>query len=258
MNIITKSAQHIDKIRTSWQYLTELLMIVYQSIEPGMTLKDIEAIVVRYIEKHNLIAAFKNYNGFPWYLCTSLNDCLVHGIPDRTIIKSWDLLKIDIGINYRWAISDAAFSIIVWWWAANPEGQHIIDVSKWALDEGLKSVRTGNFIASFGEVVSEYVYNHWCSVIKDLTWHGVGSKVHEDPHIYNYAHQSWYKVRFKPGMVVALEPIIARTSEKYIEDKVNKRNLYTCNGDLGAQREYTVDITDNGPEILAWVQSLSF
>ena len=148
MNIITKSIQQIDKIRT--------------------TLKDIEIIVIRYIEKNNLIAAFKNYNGFPWYLCTSLNDCLVHGIPDRTIIKTGDLLKIDIGINYRWAISDAAFSIIVWWWASNPEGQHIIDVSKWALDEGLKSVRTGNFIASFGESVSDYVYSHGCSVIKDL------------------------------------------------------------------------------------------
>lgn len=228
--------------------------MIEQSLEPGMSLKDAEDIAIRYIERHSLIAAFKWYNGFPAYICTSLNDCVVHGIPDRTILKPGDLLKVDIGINYNGAISDAAFSKVIWWSETNPEAQHLIDVSKWALDAGMKMVRSGNFIASYSEAVADYVYGHDCSVIKDLTGHGVGSKVHEDPHIYNYPHPSGYKIRFKPGMVFALEPIIARTSEKYKEDKINKRNLYTQHADLGAQWEYTVAITDKGTEILAGIQ----
>jgi methionyl aminopeptidase len=189
-------------------------------------------------------------------LCTSLNDCVVHGIPDRTILKPWDVLKVDAGINYRWAISDAAFSIVVWWGETNPAGQLLIDITKWSLDEGIKHVQPWNLIANYSEAVGEYIYSRNHSVIKNLTWHGVGTHVHEDPHIYNYPHASGYKIRFQAGMVVALEPITAQTSESYIEDKLNWRNLYTKHWDLWAQWEYTVAITDNWPEILAGIQNL--
>jgi methionyl aminopeptidase len=256
MKIITKSRQQIDKIRVSGQYLTELLHLTYQHCAPGTMLRDIEKIAIDYIDKHHLIAAFKWYWWFPWYICTSLNDCVVHGIPDRTILKPGDLLKIDIGINYRWAISDAAFSVVIWWPETNPEAQALIDVTKWALDRGMEVIKPGNLIAQYGELVSEYIYSHNHSIIKNLTWHGVGVHVHEDPYIYNYPHSSGYKIHLKPGMVIALEPITAQTSESYIEDKTNKWNLYTEHGDLWAQWEYTVAIGDNGPEILAWIQHL--
>lgn len=256
MKIIKKSKDQIDKIRISWQYLTELLQLCYQHCTPWATLKDIENIVINYINKHHLIAAFKWYGGFPGYLCTSLNDCVVHGIPDRTILKPWDVLKVDAGINYRGAISDAAFSIVIGGPETNPQGQLLIDVTKWSLDAGMRVVQPGNLIAQYGEIVSEYIYSRNHSVIKNLTWHGVGTHVHEDPHIYNYAHASGYKIRFQPGMVIALEPITAKTSESYVEGKLNERNLYTKHGDLWAQREYTVAIGDNGPEILAGIQNL--
>lgn len=256
MKIIKKSKDQVDKIRVSGQYLTELLHLTYQHCTPGTTLKEIEQIVIEYINKHHLIAAFKWFGWFPWYLCTSLNDCVVHGIPDRTILKPWDVLKVDAGINYRGAISDAAFSIVVWWAESNPAWQLLIDITKWSLDEWIQHVQPWNLIANYSEAVSKYIYSRNHSVIKNLTWHGVGTHVHEDPHIYNYPHASWYKIRFQPGMVVALEPITAQTSESYIEDKLNWRNLYTKHWDIWAQWEYTVAIGDNGPEILAGIQSL--
>ncbi len=256
MKIIKKSRQQIDKIRVSGQYLTELLHLTYQHCTPDTMLKDIEQIVIDYITKHKLIAAFKWFWWFPWYLCTSVNDCVVHGIPDRTLLKPGDVLKVDIGINYRGGITDAAFSIVVGGTDTNPAGQLLIDVTKWALDLGISAVQPGNLLAQYGELVSEHIYGHNHSIIKNLTWHGVGTHVHEDPNIYNYPHASGYKTRFLPGMVVALEPITAQTSESYIEDKTNSRNLYTKHGDLGAQREYTVAIWDNGPEILAGLQNL--
>lgn len=253
MNIIKKSRQQIDKIRVSWQYLTELLHLTYQHCTPDTMLRDIEQIVIDYISKHKLIAAFKWFWWFPGYLCTSLNDCVVHGIPDRTLLKPGDVLKVDIGINYRGAISDAAYTIVVGGWDTNPSGQLLIDVTKWSLDAGIQAVQPWNLIAQYGEAVSDYIYDNNHTLIKNLTWHGVWTYVHEDPYIYNYPHPSGYKIRFVPGMVVALEPITAQTSESYIEDKINKRNLYTKHGDLGAQREYTVAIWDNGPEILAGI-----
>ncbi len=255
MKIIKKSPTQIDIIRTSGQYLTELQHIIYAQCTPGTTLKELEQIVIDYIAKHKLIAAFKDYGGFPWYLCTSLNDCVVHGIPDRTILKPWDLLKVDIGINYRGGISDAAFSIVVWWPETNPEAQLLIDLTKQALDLWVPHVLPNTLIAKYSQAVSEHMTHHNHSIIKNLTWHGVGVKVHEDPHIYNYLHPSMYKTRFQSGMVVALEPITAQTSTSYIEDPINKRNLYTKHGDFWAQREYTVAITDNGPEILAGIAS---
>lgn len=256
MHIIKKSNQHIDKIRTSGQYLTELLHILYQQCAAGILLKDLETTTKAYLDQHHLISAFKDFNGFPGYLCLSLNDCVVHGIPDRTVLKDWDVLKVDMGINYRGAISDSAFSIVIGGADKNPEGQLLIDVTKESLDEGMKHVGPWKFIAEYGEAVSDYVYSHHHSIIKNLTGHGVGTHVHEDPNIYNYPHPSGYKIKFNPGMVIALEPITAQSSESYIEDKINGWNLYTKHGDLGAQREYTVAITDNGPEILAGIQSL--
>ncbi|AKH33075.1 Methionine aminopeptidase 1 [candidate division SR1 bacterium Aalborg_AAW-1] len=256
MHIIKKSTQHIDKIRTSGQYLTELLHILYQQCTAGIMLKDLETTTKNYLDQHHLISAFKDFNGFPGQLCLSLNDCVVHGIPDRTLLKDGDVLKVDMGINYRGAISDSAFSIVIGGGDKNPEGQLLIDITKGALDEGMKYVQPGKFIAEYSEAVADYVYSHNHSIIKNLTGHGVGTHVHEDPNIYNYPHPSGYKIKFNPGMVVALEPITAKTSESYIEDKINGWNLYTKHGDLGAQREYTVAITDNGPEILAGIQSL--
>lgn len=130
MHIIKKSTQHIEKIRISGQYLTEVLQILYQQCAPGITLKELENTMKFYIEKHHLLAAFKDFNGFPGYLCLSLNDCIVHGIPDRTILKDGDVLKVDAGINYRGAISDSAFSIVIGGADKNPAGQTLIDVTK--------------------------------------------------------------------------------------------------------------------------------
>lgn len=169
MNIISKSNHVIEKIRIAGQYHNELLMMLYQYIAPGQTLKDIEDVAMRYIKKHNLIAAFHGFNGYPAYICTSLNDCVVHGIPDRTVLKPGDLLKVDLGINYLGGISDAAFSVVVGGPETNPEAQHMIDTSKNALDAGMKLVKAGNFISHYSEAVADHVRENHFSVIKTLT-----------------------------------------------------------------------------------------
>ncbi len=254
--VIIKTPAQIAKIRTSGEYLTELLQMLYQSIAPGMSLIALQDIAMRYIDQHHLIPAFYQYGWFPGKICLSVNDCVVHGIPDRTILKAWDLLKVDAGINYQWAISDAAFSIVVWWAETNPEAQWLIDATKAALDTGLAYIQSGKELIHRATHIEKYMNDRNYSVIRSLTGHGVGVDVHEAPHIYNHPHKTMRKHRFQKGMVVALEPITALASVGYIEDMVNNRNLYTDQWDLGAQREYTVVVTDNGPEVLAGIQKL--
>jgi len=255
-NIIIKTAEQINNIRESGKYLTELLHILYKACKPGVSHLDLEAIAQSYMDKHNLKGAFKGYQGFPANLCTSVNECVVHGIPDETVLKEWDLLKVDCGVIYKEAISDAAFSIVIGWDETNPEAAALIRATKWALDGGLKEVAAWKTTAWYSKVCYEHLEARGFSVIKTLTGHGVGTYVHEQPYIYNYPHPDTHKTIWKSGMVVALEPITAVTSTEYVPSKINDRNLDTKNKDLGAQREYTLLITDNGYEILAGIQEI--
>lgn len=251
-----KSQEQIGKIRESGKYLTELLYKLYDMSKPGVSLLELEIYADDYMNKNRLRGAFKGYHGFPTNLCTSVNECVVHGIPDDYKLKPWDLLKIDCWVNYQGGISDSAFSIIAGWDVTNPQWAKLIQATKGALEEGMKYLKPGKQIVEYSQTVFDHMINAGFSIIEPLTGHGVGTLVHEPPYIYNWPHPDTKKHRWQPGMVVALEPITAEVSNTYIEDKINHWNLYTNQRDLGAQWEYTAAITDNGYEILSGIQEL--
>jgi len=252
-NIIYKTPEQIENIRVSGRYLTELLWLIYSHAKPWVSGIELEEIAQAFLDKHHIVWAFKGYEWFPTNLCFSNNDCVVHGKPDETILKEGDLLKIDAGVDYQWWISDAAISFVVWWKGINKKADHLVVSTKWALDHGLSVVRPWHSLFQYGKAVHEYLVKRKCSVIKNLTGHGVGVEVHEWPAIFNRPNGDMQKYRFEKNMVVALEPITAIKSNVYVEKKWVDRNLYTKKWDLGAQREYTVLITETGYEILAWV-----
>ncbi len=252
--IIYKTPQQIDNIRQSGKYLTELLELLRDSVKVGVTLNELEAIAQRFLNNHDLRWAFKWYDWFPSNLCLSVNECVVHGAPDNTVLKRWDLLKIDAGVDYKWGISDAAIGVVVGGDETNKEAAHLIQTTKGSLDQWMLQVAPGRSILGYGEAVYEYVTQNNCSIIKNLTGHGVGVHVHEGPAIYNRPNIAAQQYTFEPNMVVALEPITAIRSNRFIEHPGITWNLYTEHNDLGAQREYTVLITENGYEILAGVQ----
>jgi len=255
--IIYKTPEQINNIRKSGRYLTELLGILYDEVSVGVSLLDLENIAEDFMIKNKIKGAFKWYSWFPANLCLSVNDCVVHGIPDDYILKSGDLLKVDCGVTYQKWISDAAFSIVVGGELANPAAHGLIVSTKNALDQSLKShVVPNKMIYNFSRSVQQYIKADGFAVIQNLTWHGVWVAVHEAPHIYNYPHPDTKKAFFKENMVVALEPITALSSRDTIEKSGNPRNLYTQNGDLWAQWEYTILITANGYEILAWLPDM--
>lgn len=251
---LIKSAYHIANIRESGKYLTELLGIVQHAVAPGVSLMELEHLADKYIRTHKLQWAFKGYDGFPANLCLSVNDCVVHGIPDEYILQTGDFLKIDCGIIYQKGISDAAISVVVWGELANPQAYALAQATKLALDKWVDYIVPGASLNMYGQAVWDEVRAHGFTVLKNLTGHGVGTTVHEKPYIYNYPNTKSKRQRFESGMVVALEPITALTSETSIDKEDIPWNLYTADGDIGAHWEYTVVVSDNGPEILAGIQ----
>ena len=251
--IIIKNAKQIENIRISGKHLTTLLRLLYTKAKAGVTLIELEFVAEHYIKTNNLKWAFKGYEWFPANLCLSVNDCVVHGIPDAYILKNGDLLKIDCWITYKGWITDSAISIVIWGEATNPLGYELMKVTKKSLDESIKHIWPGKAIYEYSHRVHQIITNAWFSVLGKLTWHGVGKKVHEAPHIYNTPNPEMKKIQFQPGMVLAFEPITAVNSTDFMHKRGNDWNLYCKNGDLWAQWEYTILITDDGYEILSWI-----
>ena len=251
--IILKTPTQIAAMREWWKYLTELLSILKSTTKIGMTLMEIEQKALEYLSQHWLQSAFYLYQWYPAATCLSLNHCLVHGVPDHTVLRPGDLLKIDMGIKYQGMVTDAAISMIVGGEPHNFAGAQLIEATKNALDEWLKVVGAGAKMSHFGQIVNHTIKSAGFTVVKTLTGHGVGTSLHEYPHITNYPDKKTSHLTFKSGMTIALEPITSIRSDDYITQQWNRRNLYTKYGDLGAQREYTLVVTDQGYEILAGV-----
>lgn len=251
--IIIKTKEQIENIRKSGQYLNELLYLIKDNCKAGISLLELEDIAQDFMDKNNLRWAFKWYGTFPANLCLSVNDCVVHGIPDDYILKNWDLLKVDCGIVYRWWVSDSAFAVVIWWEMANPLAHELTMVTKNALDLALEKVWPWKFIYDFSKEVFNIVRNKWFSVIKSLTGHWVGTKVHEKPNIYNRPHPESKNIKFQTWMVVCFEPITAIESSEVVLKWNNNRNLYCKKWDIGSHREYMVLITEDGYEILSGI-----
>lgn len=249
--IITKTPKQIDNIREAGKYWLELMTDLRDRSKAWVALIELENHADDYMRKHQIHGSFKWYNWFPANLCLSVNDCVVHGIPDDYVLKNSDLLKIDMGVTYEKCIADAAISLVVGGDHTNTTGADLITTTKLALDRGVETMIVGQTLEAFGQVVYDAMIGGWCEVMRHLTGHGVGAKVHEAPSVYNRPHRSLSRTMLRPGMVLALEPITSLNSQEYVMDPTNDRNLYTEHGDLWAQREYTIVITDDGPEILA-------
>lgn len=255
MKIIYKTAQQIQALREWGVFHNELLLLLYKHAEAGVSLLELEKIASDYLISHKLKSAFKGYQWFPANTCLSVNDCLVHGIPDDYILKIGDLLKIDIGIIYKGMVTDAAVSKVIWWHQANKVASELMRTTKQALDESLEWIKPGVSLMEYGRRIWDFINQKGCSVVKSLTGHGVWCHVHEDPRVPNYADPRLKGITFKPGMVLALEPITAELSQDYKTHK-NKRNLITQHGDLGCQREYTVAVTATWYELLAGITQI--
>jgi methionyl aminopeptidase len=240
-----------QNFRKSWILLTDILTQLHEFVRPWQTLLEYDILVRNFCIANDCKPAFLWYNGFPWALCTSVNDCLVHWIPDHYRVVEWDLIKLDVWIKLNWVYTDAAIAVVVWWWICNPAAQHLIDITKSALDAAVLAMKPWVSFFDIWKTISETVHSWWGSIVSSLSWHWVGKKIHDTPYVFNYPEKSAKSIKVRQWMSLAIEPITALWSKEYMTDKVNNRNLYTELGDLWCQWEYTVLVWQSTTEIIA-------
>jgi methionyl aminopeptidase len=192
------------------------------------------------------VPAFLNYRGYPATLCISVNDVIVHGIPDDNPLREGDIVGIDCGVLYKGYYGDAARTFAVG--RVPEEAQRLLDVTERALHLAIAQVRPGGRLSDIGHAVQEHAESHGFSVVREFSGHGVGASLHEDPQVPNYGKPG-KGPKLKPGMVLAIEPMInAGTSDVRMDD--DGWTARTADGSLSAHFEYSVAVTPRGARVL--------
>lgn len=244
--IILKSQREIDRMRVPCSIVAEILEGLRALIRPGVTTLELDQFASTEALKRKSKCAFKGYSGFPSSLCCSLNDRVVHGIPDNNPLKSGDILSLDFGVVYDDFYGDAAVTIPVG--DVSDAARRLISAAEQSLYSAIDMAVPDNRLGDVSSAVQKYVESRGYSVVRDFVGHGIGRNLHEDPQIPNYGLPG-KGIKLRPGMVLAIEPMI---NEKSHEVRVLDDNwtVVTCDGGLSAHFEHTVAITENGPEIL--------
>jgi methionyl aminopeptidase len=246
--ILLKSAAEIEKMRTASRYAMEVLLYLKTFIKEGARTLDLEALCEGKIKKIGKVrAAFKGYNGFPYCLCVSVNDEVVHGMPDERVLKKGDIVSLDFGILHDGFYGDAALSVGI---DEIPTGtMHLLAVTEESLYKGIEEAREGNRLHDISHAVQSCVEKEGFSVVKEFVGHGIGKSLHEDPQVPNFGDRGT-GIRIKRGMVLAIEPMV-NAGGSAVVIKQNGWTAVTKDGSLSAHFEHTVAITENGPDILS-------
>ena len=248
MAVTIKSPREIELMRKAGEILAQVHEELHAAVHPGMSTMDIDKLGERLIRSHGCIPSFKNYNGYPASICVSVNDEIVHGIPNKhRILKEGDIVSLDAGTIYKGYHSDAART-----WAVgnvSPEAQKLMDVTKQCFYEGIKFAKAGNHLNDISAAIQKYVESFGFGVVRDLVGHGIGTNMHEEPEIPNFA-QKRKGIKLAAGMTLAIEPMITagRYDVAWMDDGWT---VVTEDGSLASHYENTILITDGDPEILS-------
>lgn len=236
-------------MRTACRMSAEIRDICADAIVPGMSTMELDDLVAEYCRRHKVEASFYRYAGFPGRLCVSLNDEVIHGIPDRRrIIRPGDLVSTDVGIRTLGFNGDTSRTVAVG--GCDPEVQRLLDTTKACLKAGIAAAGPGVHLGDVGWAIQQVAEQAGFGIVRDWIGHGVGRTVHEDPEVPNYGRPGT-KAVLRPGMTIAIEPMIAMTKAGAATEVLeNEWTVVTADRSLSAHFEHTVLITDDGCEIL--------
>ena len=242
------SPEEIEKIRQADLMVSRTLAEVAKVLDPGVSSKKLDKIAEEFIRDNGGIPAFKGYHGFPSTLCISENNKVVHGIPsEHVIFKEGDIISIDCGVLLDGFYGDSAYTFALG--EISPEAQKLMEVTKESLYRGIAQAKAGNRVGDIGYAIQSYVESFGYSVPREITGHGVGRHLHEEPSIPNYGRRGNGK-RLKAGMVIAIEPMVIAGS-KEIEILDDDWTIVSADGNLAAHYEHSLAITENEPIILS-------
>jgi methionyl aminopeptidase len=246
--ILTKSESDIERMRASGRIVAEALRAMADAIVPGKTTTaDLDAIGERLILERGATPSFKNYRGFPCAVCISVNDEVVHGIPrpDR-VLKPGDIVSLDVGVFKDGFHADAAWTYPVG--EILPDAQRLLNVARESLYQGIAQAKVGNRVGHISHAVQQYVESNGYSVVRDLTGHGIGRSLHEDPSIPNFGKRSSGPA-LEAGMTFCIEPMVNAGSWK-VRTLEDGWTVVTADGSLSAHFEHSIAVTRDGPLIL--------
>ncbi len=225
-----------------------ILEEIGSKIVPGVTTAELEIIANKLCDEHGVDAAFKGYLGFPFALCCSVNEQVVHGFPSERPLIEGDIVSIDFGVKFQGFYGDTAKTFPVG--SIDKDAAHLLDVTRESLFKGIAQALPGNDLYDISRAVQEYVEACGYSVIKRFVGHGIGRSLHEKPEVPNYVPKNCSRVALKPGMVLAIEPMVAMGSDQ-VEILSDGWTAVTSDRSLAAHFEHSVAITKDGPLILS-------
>lgn len=244
-----KTSAEIDSMRRGGRILAVILQELSTLVAPGATPLDIEARAEELFAKHNVRPGFKNYHGFPNICCISVNEGLVHGIPNDKPFLKGDLVKIDCGLILDNLYTDSALSVVAGGeTAASENTKHLMQITKKALNLAIREVRPGTKVGDLSYIIQKTVEDAGFSIVRELTGHGLGYNLHEEPTIFNHGSKGT-GMALKPGMTFAIEPIVS-AGERFMKTLDDRWSIVTRDGSWGCQFEHTVLVTPNGHEVL--------
>ncbi len=251
--ITIKKPQEIKALRDGGRRLAFILKTLAEAVAPGVNAKDLDLLAEKLANEGGDTPAFLGYRpegvhkSYPASICVSINDEVVHGIPtEEKILKEGDVVAIDMGLIHKNLITDSAITVIVG--GGDGQAKKLVAATKKALDIGIKAARAGNTVGDIGFAIEQFVKPLGFGLAEGLAGHGVGYKVHEDPYVPNTGNAGEGEV-LKPGMVIAIEPMLTEGSSKVVFDK-DGYTVRTRDGKRSAHFEHTIAITEKGPKIL--------
>lgn len=245
--VILKQPDEIDKAKASSRIVAEVLSVLRERIKPGVTTRELDKIAESFTEKRGAKPAFKGYRGYPYSLCASVNEEVVHGMPSGRVLKEGDIVGLDFGVYYQGFYGDAAVTLPVG--RVSEEAARLMRVTEQSLYAAIEQASSGNRLGDISAAVQETAESAGYSVVRDFVGHGIGRNMHEDPQIPNFGKKG-RGIELQTGMILAIEPMVnaGRYRVRILPDGWT---VITEDGSLSAHFEHSVAITDNGPEILS-------
>ena len=246
--VTIKSEREIELMREAGRILGKIHEELGKTLAPGMSTKEIDRMCEDMIRSHGCVPSFLNYQGFPASVCISINDEVVHGIPDKhRYLEEGDIVSLDTGVIWKGYQSDAARTHMIG--EVSGEARKLVEVTRQSFFEGIKYAKAGNHLNDISKAIQEYAESFGFGVVRDLVGHGIGTEMHEAPEIPNFA-QRRKGIRLVAGMTLAIEPMI--TAGRYdVVWEDDGWTVVTEDGSLASHYENTILITDGEPEILS-------
>jgi methionyl aminopeptidase len=247
--IIGKSKKEIEKMRAAGRLVGSVLRELRVMVAPGITTIEIDSAAERMIRDAGALPTFKGYHGFPFSICASVNEQVVHGFPSNYKLKDGDLFSIDCGATLEGFVGDTATTVPVG--TVREDWQNLIRVTEECLERAIEQCRPGKHLGDIGWAVQEHAESHGYSVVRDYVGHGIGRQMHEDPQIPNYGKPG-QGPKIKAGYVFAVEPMV-NMGGHHTRVLSDGWTVVTLDGQPSAHSEHTIAITEDGPEVLTRV-----